>query len=89
MLQFAKGGSPDKLQKALANARLPGAVPGAESAANMPIANYTARALAPGKGPGLTPGKMCLIKCRIFWSLQTVSVARSPFQKHVGRFARG
>nr|ABE88090.1 hypothetical protein MtrDRAFT_AC147431g56v2 [Medicago truncatula] len=69
MLQFARGGSPGKLQKALANSRLPGAMPGAESAANMPIANYTARDRVSGVQSfsetcqalcqGLTPGKLC------------------------------
>jgi hypothetical protein len=52
------------MQKALANGRFPGALPGAESLANTPIANEHARALAPGKFPpgkcpGITPGKMC------------------------------
>jgi hypothetical protein len=64
MLHFARSRSPVKMQKALANGRLPGALPGAESPANMPIANEHARALAPGKcvpgkGLGITPGKMC------------------------------
>ncbi|AES76991.1 hypothetical protein MTR_6g090270 [Medicago truncatula] len=34
-----KGGSPGKMQKALANGRLPGVLPGAESPANLLIAN--------------------------------------------------
>jgi len=76
MLHFARGGSPGKMQKAFANARLPGALPRAESPANIPIANEYAKALAPGKcapgkGPGLTPGKLCLIDCRRFWSMQS------------------
>ena len=65
MLHFARGRSPGKMQKALAIGRLPGVLPGAESQANMLIANEFARALAPGKyapdtGPGTTPGKLCL-----------------------------
>jgi len=49
------------MQKALAIGRLPGA----ESPANLLIANEFARALAPGKrapdtGPGSTPGKLGL-----------------------------
>jgi len=65
MLHFARGRSPSKMQKALAIGRLPGVLPGAESPANLLIANEFARALAPGKcapdtGPGMTPGKLCL-----------------------------
>jgi len=52
MLHFAKGGSPGKMHKALANGRLPGVLPGAESPANLLIANDFARALAPGKFAG-------------------------------------
>ncbi|KEH30954.1 hypothetical protein MTR_4g088140 [Medicago truncatula] len=71
MLHFARGRSPGKMLKTLANGRLPGVLPGAESPANMLIANDSARALAPGKcapgtGPGLTPGKPCLHDCRLF-----------------------
>lgn len=71
MLHFARGRSPVKMQKALANGRLPGALPGAESQANMPIANEHARALAPGKfthgkDPGTTPGKMRQTEHRLF-----------------------
>jgi hypothetical protein len=40
------------MQKALANGRLPGVLPGAESPANLLIANDFARALAPGKFAG-------------------------------------
>jgi len=40
---------PDKMQKALAIGRLPGVLPGAESPANLLIANEYARALVPGK----------------------------------------
>ena len=65
MLHFARGRSPSKMQKALAIGRLPGVLTGAESPANLLIANEFARALAPGKcapdtGPGMTPGKLCL-----------------------------
>jgi len=61
MLHFARGRSPGKMQKALAIGRLPGA----ESPANLLIANEFAKALAPGKcapdtGPGTTPSKLCL-----------------------------
>ena len=49
MLHFARGRSPVKMQKALANGRLPGVLPGAESPANLLIANSPARGLAPGK----------------------------------------
>jgi hypothetical protein len=64
MLHFARGRIPVKMQKALANGRLPGVLPGAESPANLLIANCPARGLAPGKmrswhRPGTTPGKMC------------------------------
>jgi len=62
--------SPGKMQKALAIGRLPGVLLGAESPANLLIANEFARTLAPGKcapdtgapdtGPGTTPGKLCL-----------------------------
>jgi len=48
MLHFARAGSPGKMQKALANGRLPGA----ESPANLLIANDFARALALGKIAG-------------------------------------
>ena len=63
------------MQKALAIGRLPGVLPGAESPANLLIANEYARALAPGKfapgtGPGSTPGKLCLCKSKLFWSMQ-------------------
>jgi len=37
------------MQKALSNGRLPGVLPGAESPANLLIANNPARGLAPGK----------------------------------------
>jgi len=65
MLHFARGRSPGKMQKALAIGRFPGVLPGAESQANMLIANEFARVLAPDKyapdtGPGTTPGKLCL-----------------------------
>ena len=55
------------MQKSLANGRLPGA----EYPANLLIANDPARALAPGKcapgkGPGSTPGKLCLHDYRLF-----------------------
>jgi len=65
MLHFVRGRSPGKMPKSLANGRLPGA----EYPANPLIANDPARALAPGKcapgtGPGLTPGKLCLHKYR-------------------------
>jgi hypothetical protein len=101
MLHFARGRSPVKMQKALANVRLPGALPGAESLANMPIANEHVRALAPGKfapgkDPGTTPGKMRLIEHRLFRLIMAKAVLCrpclrhvSPFQKHVMRFARG
>jgi len=46
------------MQKALANGRLSGVLPGAESPANLLIANELARALA--------PGKMCQSQCRFF-----------------------
>ncbi|AES99438.1 transmembrane protein, putative [Medicago truncatula] len=57
--------------EALANGRLLGVLPGAESQANLLIANDSARGLAPGKcapgtGPGTTPGKLCLQDCRLF-----------------------
>ena len=57
--------------KALATGRLPGVLPGAESPANLLIANEFARALAPGKcapntDPGSTPSKLCLHDCRLF-----------------------
>ena len=57
-----------------------------------------ARALAPGKcapdtGPGTTPGKLCLWKCRLFWSMQAfadcVSASHQSFSKLVRDFARG
>ena len=59
------------MQKALAIGRLPGA----ESPANLLIANEYARALTPGKcapgtDPGSTPGKLCLCECRRVWSMQ-------------------
>ena len=71
MLHFARDKSPGKMQKALAIGRLPGA----ESPANLLIANEYIRALAPGKcapgtAPGSTPGKLCLCECRLFWSMQ-------------------
>lgn len=57
MLHFARGRSPGKMPKAVANGRLPGVLPGAESSANMLVANDSARALAPGKfAPGIGPG---------------------------------
>jgi hypothetical protein len=49
MLHFARGRSPGKMLKALAIGRLPGVLPGAESPANLLIANCPARGLAPGK----------------------------------------
>jgi len=53
MLYFLRGISPGKMQKALATGRLPGA----ESPANLLIANEPARALTLGKcAPGSTPG---------------------------------
>jgi len=67
ILHFARGRSLGKMQKALANGRLPGVLPGAKSPANLLIANDPARALAPGKcalGTGL--GKLCLQDCRLF-----------------------
>ena len=71
ILHFARGRSPCKMLKALANGRLPGVLPGVESPANLLIANELARALAPGKcapstGPGSTPGKLCLHDCMLF-----------------------
>jgi len=71
MLHFARGRSPGKMLKALATGRLPGVLPGAESPANLLIANEHARALAPdkcapGTGPGSTPGKLYLNDCRLF-----------------------
>jgi len=71
MLHFARGRSPGKMLKVLATGRLPGVLPGAESPANLLIANELARALTPGKcapgtGPGSTPGKLCLHDCRLF-----------------------
>ena len=71
MLHFARGRSPGKMQKSLANGRLPGVLPGAEYPANPLIANDPARALAPGKcapgkcAPGTTPGKLCLHNYRL------------------------
>ena len=64
--------------KALAFGRLPGVLPGAESPANLLIANEPARALAPGKyapgtNPGITPGKMCHMHAGysdVFWHMQ-------------------
>jgi len=56
MLHFARGRSPGKMQKALAIGRLPGVLPGAESPANLLIANEYARALVPGKfAPSTSP----------------------------------
>jgi len=56
-LHFARGRSPGKMQKALANGRLPGVLPRAESPTNLLITNDPARALAPGKcAPGTCPG---------------------------------
>jgi len=48
MLHFARGRSPGKMLKALATGRFPGA----ESPANLLIANEPTRALAPGKFAG-------------------------------------
>jgi len=88
MLHFSRGRSPVKMQKALANGRLPGVLPGAESPANLLIAKEPGRALAPGKCapgtcPGSTPGKLCLHDCRL---LQTVSASHQsifkPCQEH-------
>ncbi|KEH41689.1 hypothetical protein MTR_1g053785 [Medicago truncatula] len=64
--QSQRGRSPGKMLKALATGRLPGA----ESPANLLIANDPARGLAPGKcapgkGPGSTPGKLFLQDCRL------------------------
>jgi len=94
MLHFSRGRSPGKMQKALAIGRLPGVLPGAESPTNLLIANEYARALAPGKcapgkSPGSTPGKLCLCKCRLFWSMQTVPASHQSFSKHARDFARG
>jgi len=91
MLHFARGRSLVKMQKALANGRLPGVFPGAESPANLLIANELARALAPGKctpstGPGSTPGKLCLNDCRL---LQTVSASHQSFSNHARNIVRG
>jgi len=61
------------MQKALANGRLPGVLPGVQSPAIQVIANDYARALAPGKNPGATPGKMCRHACSfsdVFWRVQ-------------------
>jgi len=63
-----------KCLKALATGRLPGA----ESPANLLIANELARALAPGKcapgtGPGSTPGKLFYMIAGFsdaFWLMQ-------------------
>jgi len=71
MLHFDRGRSPDKMQKALATGRLPGA----ESPANLLIANELVRALAPGKcalgtGPGSIPGKLCQLACSFFGVVQ-------------------
>ena len=72
MLHFGRGRSPDKmLLKVLATGRLPGVLPGAESPANLLIANEPARALAPGKCapdtiPRSTPGKLYLHDCWLF-----------------------
>jgi len=61
MLHFSRGRSPGKMQKALAIRRLPGVLPGAESPANLLIANEFSRALAPGKcAPDTGPGKLCM-----------------------------
>ncbi|KEH16453.1 hypothetical protein MTR_0179s0040 [Medicago truncatula] len=84
------GRSPGKMLKALATGRLPGVLPGAESPANLLIANDPARGLAPGKCaprkvPGSTPGKLCLHDCRL---LQTVSASHQSFSKHVRDIAR-
>jgi hypothetical protein len=61
------------MQKALANGHLPGVLPGAESPANLLIANEPARALA--------PGKMCQSQCRLFSRMQAFAgVDISHFQ---------
>ena len=69
------------MQKALANGRLPRA----ESPTNLLIANDPARGLAPGTGPGSTPGKLCLHDCRL---LQTLSASHQSFSKHARDVAR-
>jgi len=66
MLHLARGKSPGKMQKSLANGRLPGA----KYPAKPLIANDHVRALALGKcapstGPGSTLGKLCLHKYRL------------------------
>ncbi|AES97565.1 hypothetical protein MTR_5g056120 [Medicago truncatula] len=60
MLHFFRGRSPNKMLNTLAIGRLPRVLPGAESPANLLIANDLVRGLAPGKcapskGPGSTP----------------------------------
>jgi len=90
MLHFARGRSPGKKQKFLAN----GCLPGAEYPANPLIANDPARALAPGKcapstSLGSTPGKLCLHKYRILQAFANYVSITQSFSKHVRDFARG
>ena len=50
---FCQGWKPwQNAKKVLANGRLPGVLPGAESSANLLIANDPAKALAPGEFAG-------------------------------------
>jgi len=57
MLHFGRGRSLGKMLKALATGCLPRVFPGAESPANLLIANEPARALASGKcAPDTDPG---------------------------------
>jgi len=69
-LHFTSGRTRGKMLKALATGRLSGVLPGAESPANLLIANDPARGLAfgkctPGIGPGSTPDNLCMLDCRL------------------------
>ena len=70
----------------MANGRLLGVLPWAQSPTIQVIANDHVRALAPGINPGATPGNMCQHACNfsdVFWNMQTFV---DLFQDHISHF---
>jgi len=92
---ITRGKSLGKMQKALANGRLPGVLPRAQSPAIQVITNDHARALGPGKFvwgtfPGTTPDNFSDV-CILSWpTFQTVFHKFSEVKSNADmRFASG
>jgi len=75
-----------KMQKALANGRLPGVLPGAQSPAILVIANHLARALAPGKFTGFC--RLCQHHISHFQTMPGTLPGVNPWQNANGFFKK-